>query len=68
MIIIIIIIIINYGYYCFDEPHDAFEVNFLMKTKRVSDETSSIVSIIIIIIIVIIIIIIIGFFKLQLSE
>ena len=34
--------------YRFDEPHDAFEVYFflyfLMKTKHVSDETSSIVS------------------------
>ena len=45
-IIIIIIIIINTC--CFDEPHDAFEVHFsyifLMKTKHVSDETSSIIS------------------------
>ena len=26
--------------YRFDEPHDVFEAHFLMKTIRVSDETS----------------------------
>ena len=33
----------NYGYH-FDEPHNAFEVHFLMKTQHVSNETSSILS------------------------
>jgi len=42
MIIIIIIIIINNN--SFDEPHDVFEVHYLMKTIYVSNETSSIVS------------------------
>jgi len=37
IIIIIIIIIIIYG---FDEPHNVFEVHYLMKTIYVLDETS----------------------------
>ena len=44
MIIIIIIIIIIINNNSFDEPHDVFEVHYLMKTIYVSNETSSIVS------------------------